>query len=122
MDREWCHMFIAAFYKSKLLRGVTANLQHAFRIFLRSLETVFLVADEDTSRALLHSAAAAVSSAPSPLLPTTALSNDDDDNPAPHPFLILGDRFSETPDPGDTASATTVTSFVSASWTDVHRL
>ena len=40
-------MYIAAFYKAKLLRGVPTKLQHDFRVFLRSLETVFTV-DEDT--------------------------------------------------------------------------
>jgi hypothetical protein len=107
-EREWCRMYIAAFYKAKLLRGVTTKLQHAFRVFLRSLETVFLV-DEDTSRALLYSTAAVP---PTPPLSPTTLSNGED-NPAPHPF-VLRDRFSETQDLGDTVSATTVTSFVSA--------
>ena len=105
-DREWCRMYIAS-YKAKLLRGVTSNLQHGFRVFLRCLETVFLVDNEDTSRALLHSAPPP----PPPSSPTT-VADDDDNDPAPHPFLVLRDRFSAAPNLEDTSA--NVTSFVSA--------
>jgi hypothetical protein len=44
-DREWCRKYIPAFYKAKLLRGVTGNLQHAFRVLFRYVHTVFLVDD-----------------------------------------------------------------------------
>jgi hypothetical protein len=90
---------------------MTAKLQHAFRVLLRSLETVSLGQDEDTPRDVLYSAAAAFPPAPSPPSFPTALTNGDR---ASHSFHALKDRFSESPDLTDTASATIVTSFVSA--------
>jgi hypothetical protein len=105
-NREWCRMYIEAFYKAKLLRGVPTQLQHAFRVFLRSLDTVFLVDGEDTARSVMYLEAAP----PPPSSPTTV--SHVDDVPAPHPYHVLRDRFSS--DMQGTASATTVTSFVSA--------
>jgi hypothetical protein len=60
---------------------------------------------------MLHSVAVP----PAPPRPSSLSTlSKDGDGRTPHPFLVLRDRFSETPDLGDTASATRVTSFVSA--------
>ena len=50
-------MYIAAFYKAKLLRGVPQKLQDDFEVFLRSLESVFIIDGDDipaTGRILLR--------------------------------------------------------------------
>jgi hypothetical protein len=87
--RDWCRMYLAAFYKAKLLRHVPRKLQDEFEAFVRSLESVYLVDDEDvppsTSRQRQD-----VRADPPPLSAAS-----DTTNLPPHPFQVLRDRFSE---------------------------
>jgi hypothetical protein len=99
-------MYIAAFYKAKLLRGVSHKLQEDFEAFLRSLESVFLVDDGDDTPAT--SRQQTDDRADPPPLSTASGTTD----PPPHPFLVLRDRFSEA---GQTSvQSDSVTSYVSA--------
>jgi hypothetical protein len=53
-NRDPCRMCIAAFYKAKLLRGVPPKLQDDFEVFLRSLESVFLIDGDDKPATSTH--------------------------------------------------------------------
>jgi hypothetical protein len=53
-DHDWCRMYIAAFYKAKLLRGVPLKLQDDFEVFLRSLGSVFIIDGDDIPATSTH--------------------------------------------------------------------
>ena len=100
-------MYIAAFYKAKLLRGVPENLQDDFEVFLRSLESVFVIDGDDIPATSTHQRDDRADPPP----PSTASGDND---PTPHPFLVLRDRFSEAGLGEASATLDTVTSYVSA--------
>ena len=107
---DWCRLYIATFYKAKLLRNIPHKLQDAFEAFMRSLESVFMIdgdAKPATSTAQQQQKKQDDRAASTPPPHPSSASGTHD--PPHHPFLVLRDRFSATG-----LGEPSVTSYVSA--------